>query len=149
MAQREVARIACPCGGVPTGARYDACCARYHAGAQYLQAPTPEALMRSRYRAYALGLVDYIRETWHVSKRPQTLSRFDAADKWLGLEIKDAPHANGDEGFVEFVARSKPKGGGAAIRLHERSRFVREGGRWFYVDGAIDTLSQGATKNTR
>jgi SEC-C motif domain protein len=127
----------CPCGGMPASASYDACCARYHAGAQHLQAPTPEALMRSRYSAYAFGLVDYIRETWHTSTRPETLSRFDAADKWLGLEIKDAPRAVGDEGFVEFVARSKPKGGGAAIRLHERSRFVRENGRWFYVDGVM------------
>jgi SEC-C motif domain protein len=127
----------CPCGGVPAGASYKACCARYHAGAQRLRAPTPEALMRSRYSAYALGLVDYIRETWHASTRPDTLSRFDAADKWLGLQIKNAPVATSDEGFVEFVARSKPKGGGAAIRLHERSRFVREGGRWFYVDGDI------------
>jgi SEC-C motif domain protein len=93
--------------------------------------------MRSRYSAYALGLVDYIRETWHSSTRPKNLSRFDAADKWLGLQIKEAPHVIGDEGFVEFVARSKPKGGGAAIRLQERSRFVREGGRWLYVDGNI------------
>jgi SEC-C motif domain protein len=122
---------------VPAGVSYDACCARYHAGTLHLQAPTPEALMRSRYSAYALGLVDYIQETWHASTSPETLSRFDAADKWLGLEIKDAPRAVGDEGFVEFVARSKPKGGGAAIRLHERSRFVREGGRWFYIDGVM------------
>jgi SEC-C motif domain protein len=105
--------------------------------------------MRSRYSAYALGLSDYIRETWHASTRPEALARFDAADKWLGLEIKDAPLAKSDEGivesdykklaegFVEFVARSKPKGGGAAIRLHERSRFVRENGRWLYVDGVI------------
>jgi SEC-C motif domain protein len=105
--------------------------------------------MRSRYSAYALGLVDYIRDTWLASSRPETLSRFDAADKWLGLQIKNAPVATSDEGFVEsdrkelaegfveFVARSKPKGGGAAIRLHERSRFVREGGRWFYIDGDI------------
>ncbi len=122
---------------MPKGAIYDACCARYHSDALRLQAPTPEALMRSRYSAYALGLTDYINETWHVSTRPETLSRFEAADKWFGLEIRDAPKALGEEGYVEFVARSKPKGGGAAIRLHERSRFVREGGRWYYVDGAM------------
>jgi SEC-C motif domain protein len=129
--------ISCPCGGVPASASYDACCGRYHAGEQHLQAPTPEALMRSRYSAYALGLVDYVRDTWHASTRPETLARFDAADKWLGLESKDAPRAIDDEGFVEFVARSKPKGGGAASRLHERSRFVRDGGYWFYIDGVI------------
>ncbi len=137
MAERKAARVVCPCGGVPAGASYDACCGRYHAGAQHLQAPTPEALMRSRYSAYALGLVDYVRDTWHASTRSETLARFDAADKWLGLQIKDAPRAIDDEGFVEFVARSKPKGGGAASRLHERSRFVREAGYWLYIDGVI------------
>jgi SEC-C motif domain protein len=149
VAQREAARVVCPCGGVPAGASYDLCCRRYHTGTQHLQAPTPEALMRSRYSAYAMGLVDYINATWHSSTRPEALSRFEAADKWLGLQIKDAPSAirgegliesgykKCNEGFVEFVARSKPKGGGAAIRLHERSRFVCEDGRWFYVDGVM------------
>ena len=93
--------------------------------------------MRSRYSAYALGLADYVMATWHVSTRPAKLHRFDAAEIWLGLEIRNALEPEADEGFVEFVARSKPKGGGAAIRLHEVSRFVRESGRWFYVDGAF------------
>jgi SEC-C motif domain protein len=110
--------------------------------------------MRSRYSAYVLRLRDYLSDTWHPSTRPSDMLRFDANDKWLGLEIRDASITravdggdesgeSGDEkfsetpneGFVEFVARSKPAGGGAAQRLHERSRFVREAGRWFYVDG--------------
>ncbi|WP_354666094.1 YchJ family metal-binding protein [Klebsiella pneumoniae] len=41
----------------------------------------------------------------------------------------DADHAE-----VEFVARQRDAGG-RAHRLHERSRFVREDGRWVYVDG--------------
>ncbi len=93
--------------------------------------------MRSRYSAYVLRLREYLSESWHPSTRPAELMRFDSNDKWLGLEIRDAPFVGGDltEGFVEFVARSKPAGGGAAQRVHERSRFVREGGRWYYVDG--------------
>ncbi len=34
---------------------------------------------------------------------------------------------------VEFVARYRVDG--RAVRMHERSRFVREDGRWFYVAG--------------
>ena len=35
--------------------------------------------------------------------------------------------------IVEFVARYRV--GNRAQRLHETSRFVREGGRWYYLDG--------------
>jgi SEC-C motif domain protein len=127
----------CLCGGAPKTATYANCCGRYHAGELHLLAPTPEALMRSRYSAYALGLSDYINATWDEATRPASLQRFDAAEQWLGLEIRSASTVKNNEGFVEFVARSKPKGGGAALRLHEVSRFVRQDGRWFYVDGVF------------
>ena len=93
--------------------------------------------MRSRYSAYVMGLSDYINATWHNATRPASLHRFDATELWLGLEIRNATDVINDEGFVEFVARSKPKGGGSALRLHEVSRFVREDGQWFYVDGVF------------
>jgi SEC-C motif domain protein len=129
----------CPCGGVPKAATYANCCGRYHAGALHLCAPTPEALMRSRYSAYALGLSEYINATWSDATRPASLQRFDAPEQWLGLDIRNASVVTSDEGFVEFVARSKPKGGGAAQRLHEVSRFVREDARWRYIDGTFPT----------
>ncbi len=122
---------ACPCG---SGAAYEACCGRYHAGPQHLLAPTPEFLMRSRYSAYALGLREYVLDTWHASMRPEHMERFDSGVKWLGLTVKRAWTASDDEGFVEFIARNKPPGGGPADRLHELSRFVRVEGRWQYVD---------------
>jgi SEC-C motif domain protein len=78
--------------------------------------------MRSRYSAYAIGLSGYINATWHDTTRPATLNRFDAAESWLGLEIRSAPEVKNDEGFVDFVARNKPKGGGPALRLHECAR---------------------------
>jgi SEC-C motif domain protein len=93
--------------------------------------------MRSRYSAYVLQLREYLSETWHASTRRNELLRFEANDKWLGLTIREASPIGDDEGFVEFVARYKPAGGGAAQRLHERSRFLRENGRWFYVDGVF------------
>ena len=89
--------------------------------------------MRSRYSAYALGLMDYLHQSWHASTRPARAElTHDAATKWMGLEVK-RHQANGDEAMVEFVARYKT--GGRAHRLQEASRFVREDGRWLYVDG--------------
>lgn len=122
----------CPCG---SGSSYAGCCGRWHAGAQYLQAPDAQALMRSRYSAFVLGLVPYLLETWHPRTRPAALEPNEPGLRWLGLQVKrhevlDAAHA-----AVEFVARSKL--GGRAHRLHEISRFTREDGRWFYVDGDL------------
>ena len=92
--------------------------------------------MRSRYSAYVLGLKGYLLATWHASTRPAALDLgAGPAAKWLGLDVK-ARTAAGDAATVEFVARCRV--GGRAQRLHEVSRFVREDGRWFYVDGLID-----------
>ncbi len=112
------------------------CCGRYIEC--NTPAPSAEALMRSRYVAYTLECEDYILATWHPSTRPAPQ---DAADKvktkWLGLEVKRHEYnlQEQDRAVVEFVARYKI--GGRAYRLHEVSRFVREGEQWFYVDGDI------------
>ena len=131
MTKKQPAATTCPCGG----AEYAQCCKPFHGGAA---APTAETLMRSRYSAYVLGLTDYVHATWHATMRPSldelTRESGDLAVKWLGLEVKKHV-VNGDEATVEFVARSKA--GGRAHRLHEISRFVREDGRWFYVDGVF------------
>lgn len=92
--------------------------------------------MRSRYSAYVLGLEGYLLATWHASTRPAALDlAAGPGAKWLGLEIK-ARTETGDAATVEFVARCRV--GGRAQRMHEISRFVREDGRWYYVDGEID-----------
>jgi SEC-C motif-containing protein len=124
--------LSCPCG---KGAAYEQCCGRWHAGDTRLQAPDAEALMRSRYSAYVLGLPDYLLDTWHPSTRPASLQPNEPGLKWLGLEVKRHQALDADHAVVEFVARSKL--GGRAHRLHETSRFVREDGRWFYVDGDL------------
>ena len=121
----------CPCG---TGRTYALCCGRYHTGEA---APDAEALMRSRYSAFVTGNADYLRATWHPDTRPADLG-LDAAGSprttWLGLSVKQHRVTGPDTAEVEFVARYRV-GGGSAVRLHERSRFVRLGGRWLYVDG--------------
>ncbi len=122
---------ACRCG---SGKAAPECCQPYLDGTR--PAPTAEALMRSRYAAYGLGLEPYLLATWHTSTRPTSLD-FDreAPLNWIGLVIKRHEQQGENKAIVEFVARYKV--GGRAHRLHETSRFVRENGCWFYVDGDI------------
>jgi SEC-C motif-containing protein len=122
----------CPCG---SGSAYAQCCGRWHAGPLHMQAPTAEALMRSRYTAYVRGLGNYLQDTWHSSTRPAAPPASDPAVQWLGLEVKRHAVTGPHDAEVEFVARSK--WGGRAHRLHETSRFVLEGPHWFYVDGEL------------
>ena len=90
--------------------------------------------MRSRYSAYVLGLEPYLLATWHASTRPTALDLDkETSPRWLGLDIKRHQATGPDSAVVEFVARYKT--GGRAHRLHEVSRFVREDGQWYYVDG--------------
>jgi SEC-C motif-containing protein len=92
--------------------------------------------MRSRYSAYALRLEPYLLSSWHHSTRPAALDLSAANTKWLALEVKKHICGSADSATVEFVARYKI--GGRAARLHEVSRFVREDGRWFYLDGEFN-----------
>ena len=122
--------LLCPCGRPAT---YAACCGRFHTGAI---APDAESLMRSRYTAYVLNNETYLLATWHISTRPEALNlATQPPAQWLGLELKKHITA-GDSASVEFVARYRLNG--RAVRLHEASRFVREAGCWYYVDGDID-----------
>jgi SEC-C motif domain protein len=118
----------CPCTSTKP---YSACCGRWHAGEA---APTAEALMRSRYCAFALCNESYLLATWHSSTRPQSIE-IDSKQKWLGLKIVEAKESEA-AAEVEFIARFRV-GGSSAARLHERSRFVKEDGRWFYVEGEM------------
>lgn len=127
--------VICPCRSTADALPFDRCCGRFHAGPLYLAAPTAEALMRSRYSAFVKDRLDYLLATWHTSTRPASLDANPAGTKWLGLEIKRAISIDADHATVEFVARHKRDG--RAERLHELSRFVREEGRWFYVDGDL------------
>ncbi len=129
----------CPCGratakGSPLA--YEACCGRWHAGQA---APDAEGLMRSRYCAFVRGDQAYLLATWHASNRPASLE-LDASIRWLGLEVKHHRSTGADTAEVEFVARFRVAG--RAVRQHERSRFVREDGRWFYLDG--DEIARSA-----
>jgi SEC-C motif-containing protein len=128
MAQKQK-ELVCPCGD----GLYAQCCSRFIDRAEVPQ--TAEQLMRSRYTAYTLSDEKYLQATWYERSRPASrLAAEDEKLKWIGLEVRKHQQT-GDEATVEFVARYKI--GGRAERLHEVSRFIREDGRWFYVDGSF------------
>ncbi len=120
---------ACPCG---SRLAFADCCAAALAGEP---AATPEALMRSRYTAFVVGDASYLLATWHPGTRPERLDLDDAL-RWRGLEIVAASLPSPRRGVVEFRARWRERG--VAGELHERSRFVEQSGRWWYLDGRID-----------
>ncbi len=115
---------------------YAACCGRYLDGDT--PAPDAEYLMRSRYTAFVRQRADYLLATWHPAHRPASLA-FEAGAKWLGLQVRGHRVTGADTAEVEFVARQRV--GGRAVRLHERSRFVRESvdgvACWRYLDGDL------------
>jgi SEC-C motif domain protein len=120
----------CPCG---SGQPLTTCCGQYLGGQS---APTAEALMRSRYAAYVLENAAYLRDTWHPATRPAAMNLDEKPrPRWIGLTVKHHATQDADHASVEFVARYKING--RAFKLHETSRFVREDGRWFYIDGDV------------
>ena len=131
----------CPCG---SGDRFVDCCGRYLLEGR--RAPTAEALMRSRYTGFATHDRDYLIASWHPSTRPDELE-LDEQMIWRRLDVvaTDAGGPWDESGTVEFVAHYRVDDGtaiGKRGRLHETSRFVREDGRWLYVDGGFDALAE-------
>lgn len=123
--------IECPCG---TGLGLADCCGAIHErGAGLGKAAV--TLMRARYTAYVRCDERFLLGSWHPETRPATVP-FDRRMRWLGLEIVETIDGTGldNEGIVEFRARYERRAGPGEV--HERSRFVRVGGQWRYLDGS-------------
>ncbi len=120
----------CPCG---SGMSYDGCCGRLHSGTATAQSALE--LMRSRYSAFVVGDAGYLLATWHPATRPASLE-LDPTVQWRRLQIRDVSAGGEDDvaGTVEFIAHFWDSVRGEYGRQHENSRFVRQGGRWFYVE---------------
>jgi SEC-C motif-containing protein len=116
---------ACPCG---LGQPYDECCGPAHKGQPAVSA---EALMRSRYSAFALDDAAYVLHSWHPETRPSAVEN-DPELKWIGLDVLVTGSGGmfDTEGVVEFRAHFSD--GGRRGQMHEVSRFVRYDGRWVY-----------------
>ncbi|MFJ5329588.1 YchJ family protein [Pectobacterium versatile] len=126
----------CPCC---SGLQYNACCQPYltHAAT----AAEPAILMRSRYTAYVKHDVDYLIATWHPDLQPEkwrgSLAESCQNSQWLGLTIlATSPGKTPDEGYVEFAARYISESDKQRTEvMRERSRFLRQQDRWYYIDG--------------
>lgn len=125
--KKKKAPALCPCGSLLD---YKDCCGRFH---ETEPAPDALSLMKSRYSAFVKKDVDYLLKTWHESTRPSVLDLSEPI-KWLGLKILSY-EPKGDKATVSFIARGKING--RAFQQVEKSRFVRENGLWFYVDGDL------------
>lgn len=125
----------CPCN---SGESYGSCCGGYHQGFNDSQAPTwpgtAVALMRSRFSAFAVNLPEYLLATWHPDTRPTDLV-VDEAMIWHRLDIirTESGGPFDSRGVVEFEAHYSLLNHSSS--QHEISEFVREDGRWYYVDG--------------
>lgn len=119
----------CPCG---SGLSLGVCCGPYLDGGA--EAPTAEALMRSRFTAYVRRDGDYIARSWHSATRPADAS-LGSGVEWERLEVLASEEGGlkHQRGWVEFVAEGRVDG--RPQRLHEVSRFEREAGCWRYLDG--------------
>lgn len=122
----------CPCiSGMP----YKACCEPLHLG--IFHASSAEQLMCSRYSAFALSKISYLIDTLHPNKHraddEQTIDQTIEQTQWLGLKVINHKQT-GEKATVEFVAfyHQDPIG-----QLHECSNFIKQNGRWYYVDGEV------------
>ena len=140
-----IALTDCPCGSKHD---YVTCCEPYLNHKQ--QPETPEALMRSRYTAYCLADIDYIQKTM----QGKALVGFDAVGSkrwatrvnWIKLTVLDMSLESPHKGFVEFIATFVD--GHVLKSIHEKSEFIQEEGRWYYVDGVqFTTVTQTISRN--
>ncbi len=123
----------CPCG---SHKKYKRCCQIYHKGALPKDALY---LMKSRYSAYVVGIAKYIIKTTHpenpayhdnIKVWEQEIDTFCKENSFIALEVIDF-YEEGVEAHVHFKAHTN-----RGI-LEEKSRFIYERGRWFYLDGEI------------
>lgn len=126
----------CPCGST---FNYAVCCKPYHDGEK--PAPTAEALMRSRFSAYALALTDYIIKTWAGGVQPEKIDFSEEPITWKRLEIVSTKKGGlkDSKGIVEFKAYHSRNDEERV--MHEISRFIKTNGRWFYLNGVVKSLS--------
>jgi SEC-C motif domain protein len=124
--------INCPCDSQKS---YLSCCEPYLSGKQI--PAHPETLMRSRYTAYTMADMDYIKETMRgkalIGFQEAGAQRWAQKVNWIKLQVFTSVIENSNTGYVEFEASFVE---GARLKsIHEKSEFAREEGRWYYIGG--------------
>ena len=115
----------CPCCSEKL---YKECCHPYIAGESL--APDPETLMRSRYTAFVINDIEYLKDTWHPETLPEDFD--DEPNNWIQLQIIDSDYED-NEGEVEFKAKLIYNN--KLEVLHEVSQFEKVDNRWLYHSG--------------
>lgn len=135
--------ILCPCGSQN---KYELCCGVFIENNQSPQ--TPEQLMRSRYTAYTLGRIDYIKQTMKgkplIAFNESEAKEWAQGISWMGLNVIQTYMENPDKGFVEFIASFLDRN--QLKTIHELSEFQKEDSTWFYVDGVDKQLPNKQSK---
>jgi SEC-C motif domain protein len=132
---KDLNSMNCPC---TSGKQYLECCGIYHQGKD--RPPTAEALMRSRYSAYAVGEIEYLLKTIPLLERKhfdlKAAKQWSSESEWTGLEILSTKESSdGTKATIEFKARFKVQ---EEEHEHaERAYFQKTQGRWFFLDGKI------------
>ncbi len=131
-----ISETPCPCGSQNF---YEECCKAYIE--KNKKAPTAETLMRSRYTAYVLQNSEYLLKTWYPKKRPPAIDFSKESAEWLRLEIISVQKGGikDQRGLVEFQACYRIEDKEHVMK--EISRFKRERGAWFYLDGNVKSIS--------
>lgn len=112
--------------------------------------------MRSRYTAFSKSNVDYLVATHHSSTKADddrvAIEKTIRNTEWINLMVLATQKGKSRDrtGTVEFVAACKPRklsvqtfkaeshsAAPEMAQLHERSRFIKENGQWFYTDGDL------------
>ncbi|BDS11697.1 YchJ family protein [Aureispira anguillae] len=134
----------CPCSSKKN---YMDCCGAFIEG--LAQAPTAEALMRSRYTAHVKLAIDYIMDTVHPINREKsnrkTIESWAEQANWMRLEIVQTTKGKEEDeiGTVLFKAHYKY---GNQLKTHfEDSFFRKENGRWYFVEGKEPAANQSTS----
>lgn len=126
----------CPCGSL---IKYKKCCKSFH---ENIKTPINALeLMKSRYCAYAIEKSEYIISTTHQKNRDfntdtkvwnNDILDFSRNTKFEKLEILEFIDGQ-TESFVTFKANITQNK--QDVSFIEKSRFIKENGKWQYIDG--------------
>ncbi|MBS0288448.1 MAG: hypothetical protein JSS07_00250 [Proteobacteria bacterium] len=119
----------CPCNNENS---YEACCGAYIECDAFPL--TPEALMRSRYSAFVLGKISYLKNTMKgLPFDEESTKKWLENIHWEGLKIIQTQNKSEQLGFVSFMAKYTCQG--KKLAICEKSEFHKINDRWFYVGG--------------
>ncbi len=132
----------CPCGSnIP----FSTCCKPIFA--DHAKAKTAEQLMRSRYTAFTMDENAYLLSSWAKETRPEKMDTKETPVQWIGLDVESSEKGEitDSEGTVTFIAHFIVTS--RLCHLREKSRFIKEDNKWFYLDGVPDSSIEKIARN--